>query len=62
MWITANSKVMRQMTDESKIHFDVRAYLQYTKMVGELAASYTWQSLLLFDDQLMKSVESGWIF
>ena len=50
MWITANSRIMGQMLDESGKNFDVRAYLQYTEM-GELAARYTWQSVLLFDEE-----------
>ena len=50
MWITANSRIMVQMLDESGKNFDVRAYLQYTEM-GELAARYTWQSVLLFDEE-----------
>ena len=51
MWITANSRIMGQMLYESGKNFDVRAYLQYTEMVGELAARYTWQSVLLFDEE-----------
>ena len=51
MWITANSRIMGQMLNESGKNFYVRAYLQYTEMVGELAARYTWQSVLLFDEE-----------
>jgi len=51
MWITANSRNIGQMLDESGKNFDVRAYLQYTEMVGELAACNMWQSLLLFDEE-----------
>ena len=29
----------------------MRTYLQYTKMVGELAARYMWQSMLPFDEE-----------
>ena len=51
MWITANSRIMGQMLDESGKNFDVTAYLQYTEMLEELAARYTWQSVLLFDEE-----------
>ena len=36
MWITASSGIVGRMIDESKTGFDVRVYLQYTEMVGEL--------------------------
>ena len=51
MWITANSRIMVQMIDESKTNSDVRAYLQYTETVGELVAHYTWKSVLLSDEE-----------
>ena len=51
MWITASSRIMGQMLDESGKNFDARAYLQYTETVGELSARYTLQSVLLFDEE-----------
>jgi hypothetical protein len=53
MWITANAKILQKLMDSDK-HFDVRAYLQYTEMVGELATRYSWVSVLLFDDEYRK--------
>ena len=32
--------------------FDIEdKYLNYTKMIGELATCYTWQSVLMFDTE-----------
>ena len=50
MWITATSRI-GCMIIEGKIDFDTIAYLRYTEMMGELAARYTWQSVLLFDEE-----------
>ena len=47
-FVLAQGQGAGQMLDESK-NIDARAYWRYTEMVGELAACYTWQSLLLFD-------------
>ena len=49
MWITANSRIMVQMIDESKTNFDVMAYLQSTEIKGELVACYTEKPVLFFD-------------
>ena len=45
------SGIVEVLEDEGWKNFDVRAYLLYTEMVGELAARYTWQSVLLFDEE-----------
>lgn len=50
MWITANSRILQSYMQQSAT-FDTTGYLRYTEMVGELAARYTWQSVLLYDDE-----------
>ena len=50
LWITATSRI-GCMIIEGKVDFDSIAYLRYTEMMGELAARYTWQSVLLFDEE-----------
>lgn len=50
MWITANSRIMSRLLNEDP-RFSAQNYLRYTEMIGELAARYTWQSVLLFDDE-----------
>lgn len=50
MWITANSRILRQLKDTVP-GFSVDSYARYTEMVGELAVRYTWQSVLLFDEE-----------
>lgn len=50
MWITANSRILKSLLN-SNGQFNVKDYLQYTEMIGELASRYTWQSVLFFDDE-----------
>lgn len=33
------------------MHLNVPDYLKYTEMIGEIASRYTWQTILLFDDE-----------
>jgi hypothetical protein len=49
-WITANARILQQLMNEDQ-DTDVNAYLAYTEMVGELAARYTWASVMVFDDE-----------
>ena len=50
MWIAANAKILQKLMDGDK-QFDVRSYLKYTAMIGELATRFTWVSVMLFDDE-----------
>ena len=50
-WIVANSAIMQALMDDPPVSFMAKDYLQYTRMVGELAARFTWQSVLVFDDE-----------
>jgi len=50
-WIVANSRIMGVLMDTRPVGFTETAYLKYTQMVGELAARFTWQSVLVFDDE-----------
>lgn len=50
-WIVANAKIMATLLARSPDSFDVAAYIRYTEMVGELGCRFTWQSVLVFDDE-----------
>ncbi|XP_070209377.1 uncharacterized protein [Littorina saxatilis] len=51
-WIVANAKIMAKLMNT--VDFDHEAYLCYTEMVGELGARFSWQSVLLYDDEYRK--------
>jgi hypothetical protein len=48
MWIVANAKIMAKLVGQG---VPMENYLQYTTMVGEMACRFTWQSVLVFDDE-----------
>jgi hypothetical protein len=48
-WIVANSRIMGHLLADPK--FNAVEYLRYSEMIGELGCRYTWQSVLLFDDE-----------
>lgn len=50
-WIVANSRIMAALMARDPDSFDVAAYIRYTEMVGELGCRFTWQSVLIFDDE-----------
>ena len=51
-WITANARIMRALLDKDpNIAED---YLVYTEMIGELGCHFTWQSVLIFDNEYRK--------
>jgi hypothetical protein len=49
LWIAANAKILARLMGDKD--FDVGAYVKYTEMVGELAARFTWASVMIFDDE-----------
>ena len=49
-WIVANSRIMTMLMARDS-NFDMAAYMRYTEMVGELGCRFTWQSVLIFDDE-----------
>ena len=51
-WIVASGRILRRLMLDPK--FDTRAYLDYQEMVGELGCRFSWQSMLIFDDEYRK--------
>ena len=49
-WIVANSRIMTMLM-AGGTNVDVAAYMRYTEMVGKLGYRFTWQSVLIFDDE-----------
>ena len=48
-WITGNAKIMMALSDRHD--FSIKDYIKYTAMIGELGCRFTWQSVLVFDDE-----------
>ena len=48
-WIVANSRILARLSQDSS--FDIQAYLRYSEMIGELGCRFTWQSVILYDDE-----------
>jgi hypothetical protein len=52
MWISANAKILtRMVTEDPAFNHNVVEYLAYNDMIGELAARFTWTSVVAFDDE-----------
>ena len=49
-WTVANAKIMRTLIARH-VDFKVCDYIRYTEMIGELGCRFTWQSVLIFDDE-----------
>lgn len=58
MWISANCQILRQLTKDTP-DFHVEANLQYTEMTRKLATRFTWQSVLLFDEDYWQKQEKS---
>ena len=56
MWITASSRIIGQMLDESGKNSDVRAYLQYTEMVESWRRATRGSPC----SSLTRSTDNGW--
>jgi len=51
-WIAANARIMATMLETGRLSASgTMDYLAYTAKVGEMAARYSWTSVLLYDDQ-----------
>ena len=51
-WISANSRIMAELLRQGKLqHHQIPMYLSYTAKIGDLALRYTWQSVLLYDNE-----------
>jgi hypothetical protein len=51
MWISANAKILAKLIARGDTAFEVEDYLTYNDMIGELAARFTWTSVVAFDDE-----------
>lgn len=49
MWISANAKILSKLLARGDMA--VEDYLNYNDMIGELAARFTWTSVVAFDDE-----------
>ena len=52
-WVAANACILADIVAKEghKDDFLVRDYMSYTTKIGELATSYTWKSVILWDDR-----------
>jgi hypothetical protein len=51
-WVAANSRILAELIEVDGCDMDtVLDYLSYTTKVGELANRFTWQSVMVYDDQ-----------
>ena len=52
MWIAANARVMAAMVDCGELDStNIKDYMAYTAKIGELAARFTWASVLAYDQE-----------
>ena len=52
MWIAASARIMATLVDRGHLNrTNIKDYMAYTAKVGELAACYTWASMLLYDQE-----------
>ena len=49
-WIAGNAKIMMALLARQE-NFKISDYIKYTEMIGELGCRFTWQSVLVFDDE-----------
>jgi hypothetical protein len=55
-WIVANSRIMATLIQTGQLgSAGTMDYLSYTVKIGELAGRFTWQSVLLYDDQYRRT-------
>lgn len=51
-WISANARIMAELLCQGKLlTHQIPYYLSYTAKIGDLALRYTWQSVLLYDNE-----------
>ena len=54
-WISANMRIMAELYESAVLDSEsIVDYMAYTAKIGELATRYTWQSVLLYDQDYRK--------